>query len=109
MGIDYRAVLGVGTTLDTKYEVLEFLEENGLLPEDEREYLEENGVTEFAHDSRIEVIGLNAYSGERFFIGYELSPREPDLFLIAVGRSVGHWKLHIKTTEPEIIHTVKVY
>lgn len=109
MGIDYRAVLGVGTTLDTKYEVLEFLEENGLLPEEEREYLEENGVTEYSHASGIEVVGLDAYRGEGFFVGYELSPRNPEVFADKVKAAISDWKHYFPEVKAEMIHTVKVY
>lgn len=109
MGIDYRAVLGIGVLFDDTCEVKDFLEENGLLPEEEREYIEENGVTNYSHDSGIEVVCLNCYNDFGYFVGYELNPRNPEVFADKVKAAISDWKHHFPEVEAEMIHTVKVY
>lgn len=109
MGIDYRAVLGIGVVVDTKYDVVEFLGDNGLLSDQELEYIEENGVTEYEHDSGIEVIGLNTYTGYGFFIGYEFNPFNPETFVDKVNTAISDWKRYLPDVESRIVHTVKVY
>lgn len=94
MGIDYRAVLGIGVVVDTKYDVVEFLGDNGLLSE---------------HDSGIEVIGLNTYTGYGFFIGYEFNPFNPETFVDKVNTAISDWKRYLPDVESRIVHTVKVY
>lgn len=109
MGVDYRAVLGIGIRLGDVNDVIDFLLLNNLLSEEEREYVEENSITEYSHESGIEVIGLDVYRGDDFFVGYELNIRDPDVFADRVNAAISDWKRYFPDVEPLMIHTVKVY
>lgn len=109
MGTDYRAVLGIGIRLDTSSDVIDFLQENNLMSKEEREYVDENGITEYCHESGIGVVGLDSYRGDDFFVGYELNPRDPELFADKVKAAISDWKHYFPNVEPLMIHTVKVY
>ena len=91
MGVDYRAVLGIGVLFDDTCEVKDFVEDHKILSEEEREYVDDNGITEYSHESGIEVVCLDCYRDGGYFVGYELNPRIPDMFADEVKAAISDW------------------
>lgn len=44
-----------------------------------------------------------------FFVGYELNPRDPELFADEVKAAISNWKRYFPDEKPFMVHTVKVY
>ncbi len=110
MGVDYRAVVGVGKEFNDKWEAQSFLEQHEILTKDDLEEIEEDGLEEWSYkDNKIEVVCLDAYSGDYYFVGYELSCSDPESFRKSFEDATEQWDKLFPNLAPDVVKTVKVY
>lgn len=110
MGVDYRAVIGVGKTFDDKYEAGAFLERSGILTDEDREQIEEDGLNEWGYNNgKVEVECLDCYRGDYYFVGYELSCADPESFLKSFEEATENWDKLFPNDAADMVKTVKVY
>ena len=110
MGVDYRAVVGIGKEFENTYEILEFLEANNVLDDEDREAIEEDGVEEWGYgQNKVEVVCLDCYSGNYYFMGYELSCTDPESFRKSFEDGMSNWDKYFPNDEATMIKTVRVY
>lgn len=110
MGVDYRAVIGIGKEFESTSEVVDFLEQHSLLTDEDQEVIEDEGVEEWGYSSgKVEVVCLNCYSGNYYFVGYELSCRDPESFRKSFEEGMENWDKLFPNEAPDMIKTVRVY
>ena len=111
MGVDYTPVLAIGMTFDGSCGAQEFLENNGLLTEDDLDEIENgDGLSEWLYNN--DKVGgglLNYYSGDYYYIGYDIYVRDPEAFQKSFDDAMTQWNSYFPSVEPEVIHTVKVH
>lgn len=107
MGVDYRAVIGIGKEFECKSEIVDFLEAHNVLADEDREGIEEHGIEE--GQDKVEVVCLDCYSGNYYFVGYELSCSDPESFRKSFDYGMECWKSYFPSLAPDMIKTVKVY
>jgi hypothetical protein len=110
MGVDYRAVVGIGKEFEDKYEVLSFLEQHNVLDDEDRDAIDEDGIEEWGYgQNKVGVVCLNCYSGNYYFVGYELSCADPESFRKSFDDGMNNWDKFFPNDAPDMIKTVRVY
>ncbi len=110
MGVDYRAIVAIGKTFYDSEDVRGFLEEHLDLSEKDVNMIDEDGIDEFLScDDRVGGGCLNAYSGDYYYVGYDISCRSPDDFKNSFEQGMKMWKENFPNEEPDVIKTVMVY
>jgi len=113
MGVDYNPVFAIGKEFETVSECVEFLNEHGVLTEEQQHELEEEGdsyITEIAGpgDLELDVENLNAYSGYGYYVGISLNPRNISALSDSVAEALNLWARKFPNVEADIIHTVRI-
>lgn len=109
MGVDYNAVIAIGKTFDGKYEAQDYLESAGVLSEKDLEEIDEDGFEEWLYNN--DKIGgqcLNCYSGDYYYIGFEISVRDPKSFRKSFEDGMEQWDKLFPSDSPDVIKTVRV-
>lgn len=110
MGVDYRAVVGIGKEFDSEYEILEFLEANDVLDDEDREFIEADGLSEWGYgQNKVEVVCLDCYGGNYYFLGYEMSCNDPESFQKSFDEGMSNWNKYFPNDAPDMIKTVRIY
>lgn len=110
MGVDYRAVIGIGKEFESKSEIVDFLESHNVLDDEDWEQIDEDGVEEWGcGHNKVEVVCLDCYRGSYYFVGYELSCADPESFRKSFEDAQENWDKWFPNVEPDMIKTVKVY
>lgn len=109
MGISYSAVIGIGKEFSDSYEAESFLEQHNILTDDDREVIEEDGLSEWLYSNKkVEGRLLNYYSGDYYFVGYELSCSDPESFRKSFEEGMENWDKYFPDVAPDVIKTVQV-
>jgi hypothetical protein len=109
MGVDYNAVIGIGKEFYDKYEAIDFLESHNVLTDEDRNEIEEDGFSEWLYNNtKVEGRLLNYYSGDYYFVGYELSCGDPESFRKSFEEGMENWDSYFPDVAPEVIKTVQV-
>ncbi len=110
MGVDYTPILGIGLEFDSRSEVVEFLEEQGIISEEDSEEIEEDGITEFmsSHSSNLDVDCLNYYSGGYYWVGFKVYPRKLKGLVDSIVQAENNWKALFPNVEAGVVYTVRV-
>lgn len=111
MGIDYNAVLAIGKEFNDRSEAQEFLEGSGVLSEDDLDDIENgDGLGEWLYNN--DKVGggiLNYYSScTPYYIGYDISVRDPEAFQKSFDDAMTQWNQLFPSVAPDVIHTVRV-
>lgn len=111
MSVDYTAVLAIGKQFEDKSEAVCFLEQHLKLSDEDMEMVDEEGLDEWAYEKypQLDIECLNLYSGDYYYVGIKLSPREYRDFTRQVEEVIETWEATFPGIEPEFIHTVKVH
>ena len=110
MGVDYRAVIGIGKEFECTSDIVDFLEANNVLTDEDRDVIEEDGVTEWGYgNNTVEVVCLDCYSGGYYFVGFELSCNDPESFRKSFEDATEQWSKLFPNDAPDMVKTVKVY
>jgi hypothetical protein len=113
MSTSYTAILAVGKEFDYVGEVVDFLKEHDLLTEEDVECLEDEGdsfIQELLYDkpNMPSCESLNCYSGDGYYLGFNISCRSPEQFEKDYERGMRCWKALFEDVPAEVIHTVRV-
>ena len=105
MGVNYRAVVAIGREFYDTGEAKDFIRNNMKLNEDDEELLSDS-LGEFLETG----VGgcLNLYTGEHWYVGFDISCRSPEAFEKSFNDGVKTWKEMFPDEEFEIINTVCV-
>lgn len=110
MGVDYRAVVGIGKTFYDRYAATEFLEQYNVLDDEDRGRIEEDGLVEWLCDnSKVEGCLLDYYRCDYFFVGYELVCTSPESFRKSFEEGMDKWSKHFPDVDADVIKTVQIY
>jgi hypothetical protein len=104
MGVDYNAFLGIGKRFDNKEDVKEFLKKHAFLNDDHIAHVFDGG----ALDGVIAEC-LDCYSGEDWFVGFEVGGEHPDTLINNVVEVHERWDAMFKDVAPRVIHAVKIW
>lgn len=104
MSVDYDSVLGIGRRFDAQWRVEDFLAEHTDLNEDEIGNMFDGGSI-----NGMSIVCLNCYSGQDWFVGYEIGGANPEALINNVVDAHECWKVMFKGIEPRVIHAVKVW
>ena len=109
MGVDYTAILAIGKEFDERSEAEYFLIDNKIVTEEELE--EAEGIGEWLwSQNKFKLDGgyLNHYSGNGFYIGFDISCRSPEIFAKDFSEGMEEWDKLFPNTPAEVVHTVCV-
>lgn len=104
MSVDYDAVLGIGKRFYTKEETGEFILSHTNLTVDQVKCLEDGGSP-----LGMTFTCLDCYSGEDWFVGFEIGGESPDTLINHVVDAHERWKAIFKDVEPRVVHAVKIW
>lgn len=109
MGIDYHAIVAIGKTFDDKSEAQDYLESANILTEADLDEIEDDGFEEWLYNN--DKIGgqcLNCYSGDYYYIGFDISVRDPESFRKSFEDGMEQWDKLFPSDPPDVIKTVRV-
>lgn len=109
MGVNYSAVIAIGKEFDDKYEAQQFLEDNGILSEKDLEEIDEEGLSEWLYNNDKIGGGRLNYSGDYYYVGFDLSVRDPESFRKSFEEGMEQWDKLFPNDPPDMIKTVRVY
>jgi hypothetical protein len=107
MGVDYDAFLGIGKRFLDKEEVVDFLDKNTNLLKEEIEAMLD-GET----NSCMSIVCLDCYSGQDWFVGYEVSIDEGTMCSGLMGDVVNahaRWIENFGDVPARVVHAVKIW
>lgn len=105
MGVDYDAFLGIGKRFARKWQVENFLIENTGFSETEIDNMIDHGLDE----QGVSVTCLNQYSGEDWFVGFEIGGEFPNKLISNVVDAHERWEEMFRGVEARVVHAVKVW
>jgi len=105
MSVDYEAFLGIGKRFDSELEVKDFLLQKTDLTIAQIECMIDGGT----HIGMCVACCLDYYSGEDWFVGFEIGGEQPDTLINNVVDAHERWKAIFKDVEPRVVHAVKVW
>ncbi len=110
MGVDYTPILGIGLEFDSRCEVVEFLEEQGIISEKDHEEISEDGIIEFmsGHSSKLNVDCLNYYSGDYYWVGFGVYPHKLEGLADSIVQAENSWKALFPNVEAGVVYTVQI-
>lgn len=109
MGVDYNAVVGIGKEFYDKSEVVDFLEQYNVLDDEDRDQIDADGLSEWLYNNeKVDGRLLNYYSGDYYFVGYELSCSSPEAFKESFDDGMKRWAKLFVGIAPDVIKTVQV-
>lgn len=104
MSVDYDALLGIGKRFSAVEEAGEFILSHTNLTVDQVECLEDGG-----DHQGMTLTCLDCYSGEDWFVGFEIGGDSPDTLINHVVDAHERWKAIFKSVEPRVVHAVKIW
>jgi hypothetical protein len=110
MGVDYTPILGIGLEFDSRSEIREFLEDQGVISEKDHEEISEDGIIEFmsGHSSKLDVDCLNYYTGDYYWVGFKVYPRNLETLPDEIQSAGYKWEQLFPSVKPDVVYTVQV-
>lgn len=110
MGVDYTPILGIGLEFDGRLEVTEFLAKHRIIFDKDSEEIEEDGIIEFMsnHSSRLDVDCLNYYTGDYYWVGFRVYPRNLETLPDEIHSAGYKWEQLFPSVKPDVVYTVQV-
>lgn len=107
MSVDYTAILAIGKEFDERSEAELFIVNNKLATEEEIE--EADGLSEWLYNhDKLDGDCLNHYSGNGFYVGFDISCRDPESFAKSFAEGMDKWNALFPNSPAEVVHTVCV-
>jgi archaellum biogenesis ATPase FlaH len=105
MSVDYNALLGIGRRFSEEAEVKDFLLQKTDLSIEQIEHMLEGNLGYLG----MSVVCLDCYSGEDWFVGFEIGGEQPDTLINSVVDAHERWKAVFSGVDPRVVHAVKIY
>jgi len=109
MGVDYNAVIAIGKTFYDKDEAQEYLMSANILSETDIEEIEVDGFEEWLYNNgKINGECLNCYTGDYYYIGFDISVCNPETFRKSFEEGMKQWNQLFPSVAPDVIKTVRI-
>ena len=104
MSADYNAFLGIGKRFLDKKGVIDFLDKNTNLLKEEIEAMLDGETNRC-----MSVECLDCYSGQDWFVGFEVGGDAPDTLIINVVDTHERWDEIVQDCPARVVHAVKIW
>lgn len=109
MGVYYNAVIAIGKEFDDRYDAQQFLEDHGVLSQQDLENIEKNSFSEWLYDSdKISGQCLDLYRGDYYYLGFDISVHNPEAFRKSFEDGIAKWNKLFPNDQPDVIKTVRI-
>jgi hypothetical protein len=104
MGVDFDAFLGIGKRFTSESAAKDFLVNHTQLSDDRIDYMLDGG-----EHKGMSATCLDCYSGQDWFVGFEVGGDAPDTLINNVVDAHERWDEMVQDCPARVVHAVKVW
>lgn len=108
MSVDYSGFFGVGEIFYKKNELIEYLNNKNLFDSVDEDKFDDDPESCMWDKCKMSCLCLDAYSGNNWFVGYEIYSTDVDTLVNILTESKKRWKT-IMQDDAKVILDVKVF